>query len=76
MRCAECQTLAGSKEQQKLKMKTMQEQSASTEKLNGNFIAITAGYKHNNIHCEVFLSDQLICFLQAAGRTVAFTCGQ
>ena len=43
-------------------MKTMQEQSASTEKLNGNFIAITAGYKHNNIHCEVFLSDQLICF--------------
>ena len=50
------------REQQKLKMKTMQEQSASTEKLNGNFIAITAGYKHNNIHCEVFLSDQLICF--------------
>ncbi|MBW8388813.1 hypothetical protein K1D81_22735, partial [Escherichia coli] len=32
------------------------------KKLNGNFIAITAGYKHNNIHCEVFLSDQLICF--------------
>ncbi|MCZ6192217.1 hypothetical protein O5161_26870, partial [Escherichia coli] len=28
----------------------------------------TAGNTHTNLHCEVFLSHQLICFLQAAGR--------
>ncbi|MCJ8130210.1 hypothetical protein MU456_13670, partial [Staphylococcus aureus] len=37
------------------------------KKLSGNFITITAGYQHNDIHCEVFLSGQLMCFLQAAG---------
>ncbi|EDL2699911.1 hypothetical protein P5Y81_004655 [Escherichia coli] len=35
--------------------------------MSGNFITITAGYQHNDIHCEVFLSGQLMCFLQAAG---------
>lgn len=33
-------------------MKTVQEQPALNKKLNSNFITITAGFQHNNIHCQ------------------------